>query len=176
MLESSLAADAELTPIAFEIDRLNQQQLIHDESLNEGEEPSDEYIAVSKELLERQINNFEYLSEVLLRKKDNHLELISQLISDNDNLATAIEAANAMKFVNDVYLETMAISENLPVETENTLRDLAESCPQRYGSAVGRAQSILVQYNKLFSPLSQCEENNSSIGFVGTNYLRPVKL
>lgn len=70
-----------------------------------------------------------------------------------------------MSSVNRLYFETMAKGDYtaLPYTFEMSLREIAEKCPLRYGSAVGRAQSILSHYDKPFEPSEECKEINKHL-------------
>jgi hypothetical protein len=168
-LEEAMRVDPLVTEATSKMHLLNDQLFSLDQTLEEGEEPSDEYLAERSVLLELKAGAFVDFSALLQQRETDHLALVAQLKQDNTNISTPIEAAMAMQAVNSWYLETMAEGlEDLPLITESALREMAERCPQRFGSAVGRAQSILIHYDKSFISSEECKEGEKP-GFKVSN-------
>jgi hypothetical protein len=162
-LETALAADPLMTDAAAKMHLLSDQLFSLDQTIEEGEEPSQDYLTARAVLLEQKAEAFADISSLLQQKEGDHLTLVAQLKQSNYEISTPIEAAMAMKEVNDWYFGTMAVGlEDLPLVTETALREMAERCPQRFGSAVGRAQSVLVHYDKSFTPSDECKESDKS--------------
>jgi hypothetical protein len=144
---------------------LSEQLFNLDQMVIEGEEPPSEYFSERQSKLALKAAAFDLFSELLSLKQDAYLAKIEQLKLDNNSVSTSIEAAAAMATVSMIYLETMANGGlgNLTDTIEVSLREIAERCPQRYGAAVGRAQSILSHYGKPFTPTDECKGEKKSV-------------
>jgi nitrous oxidase accessory protein NosD len=162
-LEESLATDPLVTEATSQIGLLSDQIFSLDQTIEEGEEPSQDYLTARAVLLEQKAEAFADFSILLQQKESDYKALLAELKQDNSGVSTLIEAAMAMKEVNNWYFETMATGlDDLPPSTESALREMAERCPQRFGSAVSRAQSVLVHYDKSFTPSDECKESDKS--------------
>jgi hypothetical protein len=162
-LEEALMVDPLVTAEATKMYLLSDQLFSLDQTIEEGDEPTAAYLSERAALLEQKAEAFADFSSLLQQKQSDHTGLIAQLKQGNNSISTPIEAAMAMKAVNNWYFETMAEGlKKLPTSTESDLREMAERCPQRFGSAVGRAQSILAHYDKPFTPSDECKEGEKS--------------
>jgi hypothetical protein len=158
-LENALLKDSLVNEIATRIKFLNDQLFRIDQSVEVDVEPSSEYIETRTALIIQKNEIFEIFSETLKQKNEDYLTLIDQLEQDNNDILTSVEAAQEVRTVNDWYFKTIARGvESLSIFAESELREIAEKCPQRFGSAVGRAQSILVHYGKPFVPSDECSK------------------
>ncbi|WP_139212068.1 T9SS type A sorting domain-containing protein [Neolewinella agarilytica] len=108
-------------------------------------------------LLTQQAEAFTELTSLLDQKQHDFQDLIAQLNRDNEKTLTSIDASTATKSVNRLYFATVGAGmKNLPTAAASALRKIAESCPEQFGSAVGRSQSILIHYEKPFEPSKEC--------------------
>lgn len=160
-LEERLITDSLLSSISSALVMLGDEIYELDKTVVEGEDPSQAYFEVRAELLEEKTRLFEILLERIQLVENGYESGIEQLRLLNNRILTTVDAALAMKQVNNWYFETMAIGlDSLPHATEASLREMAERCPQRYGSAVGRAQAVLSHYGELFAPSDECKEGD----------------
>ncbi|WP_367390382.1 T9SS type A sorting domain-containing protein [Lewinella sp. LCG006] len=161
-LEQAYAPDTDLSDVETRIHSLAEELQALDVTLVEGTSPSANYLAEREALfmeLEEMVVIFHDFKEV---KRNELSAIVAQLLPQNSNIVTTGEAATKQQAVNRWYLETIAQGiVDLPVATEEALREIAESCPLRYGSAVGRAQSLLINYGKSFAEPIDCQPTSN---------------
>ncbi|WP_273444973.1 T9SS type A sorting domain-containing protein [Neolewinella agarilytica] len=157
LLEVAMTADPLVTEATSNLGLLNDQLFNLDQTLEEGEEPSNQYLMDRASLLTQQAEAFTELTSLLDQKQHDFQDLIAQLNRDNEKTLTSIDASTATKSVNRLYFATVGAGmKNLPTAAASALRKIAESCPEQFGSAVGRSQSILIHYEKPFEPSKEC--------------------
>lgn len=99
---------------------------------------------------------------LITNKEANCQTLLDSLAEENNSIVAEEEAAATMVEVNGYYLDILLNQyDTLPSVIELGLTTIAESCPNRFGSAVTRAQSILLQFEKWFRPTNDCREDEN---------------
>ncbi|MEM6395777.1 MAG: T9SS type A sorting domain-containing protein [Bacteroidota bacterium] len=162
-LEEFMVHDAVLDSITKDIQLASDQLYNLDITFEEGEEPKQAYLNQRSNLLSLYEIRFIDYFDALINKQVQLATLTSQLKQQNDNILTNHEAAKALIKVSGAYLGDLAnYTDKLDPVLESELKTIAQSCPQRYGSAVGRAQSLLIQYNVSFTPTIQCANSNKN--------------
>lgn len=163
-LEKGVSYSGELENVLSEIGIIRQRLYDLDLMIVEGEEPSVAYLNDRRQLMAQLRSAIGTVSNVSTQKQTDYQYIIDQLVADNNSITTNHEAAAATKAVNTAYFQTLAKKAftAMPANQEYLLREIAEKCPQRYGSAVRRAQSILLQYGIPFTPTDVCNDDGKN--------------
>lgn len=165
-LEETMAFDTAFQTIVNRQIELSHNLSQLEASLEPGEEATAGFLEAWSENIRLQTEVYQEYSVAVSQKKSAYLDVVAQLQQQSSDIVTG-EAASTLQQLQALYLSSMAINEeNLPDSTEVALRLIAERCPQRYGAAVGRAQSILRFYNKAFETNYECSAENSGLGYL----------
>jgi hypothetical protein len=169
-LEELHVEDLVCTEYENRITSLSEEVYSLDKTFVEGEEPSEAYLSERASLIQQRNEAFIQYSALLKQSNITAANVMEQLQFENDQITTDADAAYTVIEINNLYFNTIGKNlEILPSVLESRLREVAEKCPQQYGSAVVRAQSILKHFDKQFNASTECKDDSKHSKMYGSS-------